>query len=61
MYEDDDTVSEMNEYIWDVLGGEKSDPKAEIEAFNWFKANPTHPFTKLVNAYLIDKLSKNEC
>lgn len=61
VYEDDDTVSEMNEYIWDVLGGEKSDPKAEIDAFNWFKANPTHPFTKLVNDYLIDKLSKNEC
>lgn len=61
IYNEDDSVPEMYEYIWDVLGGEKSNPKAEIEAFAWFKANPTHPFTKLVNDYLIDKLSKNEC
>ena len=61
IYNEDDSVPEMYEYIWDVLGGEKSNPKAEIEAFNWFKANPTHPFTKLVNDYLIDKISKNEC
>ena len=61
MWEEDASVPIMEEYIWDDLGGEKSNPKAEIEAFTWFKANPTHPFTKLVNDYLIDKLSKNEC
>ena len=61
MYTEDDSISNMNEYVWETLGGEKSNPKAEIEAFTWFKANPTHPFTKLVNDYLIDKLSKNEC
>lgn len=61
MYVEDNSIPKMEEYIWDDLGGEKSNPKAEIEAFAWFKANPTHPFTKLVNDYLIDKLSKNEC
>lgn len=61
MYTEDDSIPKMNEYVWETLGGEKSNPKAEIEAFTWFKANPTHPFTKLVNDYLIDKLSKNEC